>query len=211
MNLESYYYNCSPDYIDSIDPSLQVQVTSIINQLQRSSHLFLPILQPSAEYSLHPIDVRVRFLLRRYLDFLTIGASFMAGPHIRIVIVDDSPLYREMVRKVLEKQPNLQVVAEAGDGVYALQAIKTHRPDIVLMDITLPFLNGIEAARKIRTNFPKTKVIILTMHTDQAFSDMATQAGACRFLTKDCGREILLQAIRECSTSPSRIVGHPPH
>jgi two-component system nitrate/nitrite response regulator NarL len=105
----------------------------------------------------------------------------------------------------------LQVVAEAGDGVYALQAIKTHRPDIVLMDITLPYLNGIEATRKIRSNFPNTKVIILTMHSDQAFSDIATQAGACQFLTKDCSKEKILQAIRECLPGPLRVARQPAH
>ena len=84
-------------------------------------------------------------------------------------------------------------------GAYAIQAVKKHTPDIVLMDITMPVLDGIEATRIIRSRFPGTKVLVLTMHTDKSFSDRAYQAGACCFLSKDCGREKLLNAIRACS------------
>jgi DNA-binding NarL/FixJ family response regulator len=74
-------------------------------------------------------------------------------------------------------------------------------PDVVLMDISMPVLDGIEATRIISSRFPDTKIIILTMHSDQTYADTALQAGACRFLTKDCGKEKLLDAIRECSPS----------
>ena len=117
---------------------------------------------------------------------------------IHIVIVDDNPYYRETVRNIIEKQQNLKVVGEAGDGVYALQAIEKHRPDIVLMDITLPYLDGIEATRKIMAKFPNIKVIMLTMHANPAFSDHALQAGACQYLAKDCSKQELLQAIKDC-------------
>ena len=70
----------------------------------------------------------------------------MAATPIRIVVVDDSPLYRRTVCNILEKQPNMQVVAEAGDGLYAIQAVKIHRPDVVLMDVTMPMLDGVEAS-----------------------------------------------------------------
>lgn len=130
---------------------------------------------------------------------------------IRIVIVDDNPFYRETVRNIIEKQPNLKVVGEAGDGVYALQTIEKHRPDIVLMDITLPYLDGIEATRKIRARFCDTKIIMLTMHSNPTFSDEALIAGACHFLTKDCNKNELLQAIKDCSAGPVKFVGHPSH
>ena len=98
----------------------------------------------------------------------------MAAPPIRIVVVDDSPLYRRTIRKILEKQPNLQIVAEAGDGVYGIQAVKTHRPDVVLMDVTLPILNGIDATRKIKSKFPKVRVIVLSMHDAESISEAAS-------------------------------------
>jgi DNA-binding NarL/FixJ family response regulator len=138
------------------------------------------------------------------------GRFFMAATPIRIVVVDDSPLYRGTICNMLEKEPNLQVVAEAGDGLYAIQAVEKHKPDVVLMDITLPFLDGIEATRIIRSKFPDTKVIVFTMYIDQTFSDKALQAGACQFITKDCGRDELLNAVKKCSAAPLKVVGHPP-
>jgi len=130
---------------------------------------------------------------------------------IRIGIVDDNELVRGTLHSILNCSPNLQVVAEAENGSAGISLVEIMRPDVVLMDISMPFVNGIEATRIISSRFPETKVIVLTLHSDQPYADTALQAGACRFLTKDCGREILLQAIRECSPSPSRIVGHPPH
>ena len=117
---------------------------------------------------------------------------------LRIVVADDSPLYRRTICNILEKQPNMQVVAEAGDGAYAIQAAAKHRPDVVLMDITMPVLNGIEATRIIKSKFPGTRVLVLTMHSDESFSERAYQVGACGFLSKDCGKNELVRAIKEC-------------
>ncbi|MBI5581714.1 MAG: response regulator transcription factor [Deltaproteobacteria bacterium] len=134
----------------------------------------------------------------------------MTATPIRIVVVDDSPLYRGVICGMLEKQPNLQVVAEAGDGRYAIQAVQKHRPDVVLMDITMPILDGIEATRSITSNFPDTKVIVFTMYIDQTYSNRAFQAGACRFLAKGCHMDDILDAILKCSSEPSKVIGHPP-
>ena len=122
----------------------------------------------------------------------------MTAIPFRIVVADDSPPYRDAICSILQTEPNLQVVAEAGDGVYAIEAVKKHRPDVVLMDITMPVLNGIEATRIIRSKFPDTRVLVLTMHTDKSFSDRAYQAGACRFLSKGCSKNELLRAINDC-------------
>ena len=119
----------------------------------------------------------------------------MAATPIRIVVVDDSPLYRRTVCNMLEKQPNLQVVAEAGDGVYAIQAVKTHRPDVVLMDVTMPVLDGIEATRKIKSELPKVRVIVLSMHDAESISAAAYGAGACWCLNKGCSPKEIIQAI----------------
>jgi len=103
------------------------------------------------------------------------------------------------------------VVAEAENGSAGISLVELLQPDVVLMDINMPVLDGIEATRTISSRFPDTKVIILTMHSDQTYADTALQAGACRFLTKDCGKEKLLDAIRDCSPGPFKVVGHPPH
>jgi two-component system nitrate/nitrite response regulator NarL len=124
----------------------------------------------------------------------------MESTPIRIVVVDDSPLYRGVLCTILENEPNLQVVAEAGDGVYGIQAVKTHRPDVVLMDITLPVLDGIEATRKIKSEFPKVKVIVLSMHDVESIAGAAYGAGACSCLTKGCSSKEIFQAIMTAGT-----------
>ena len=112
---------------------------------------------------------------------------------------------------MLDCSPSIQVVGEAGNGSEAIAMVEAFQPDVVLMDISMPVFNGIQATRSITSNFPDTKVIVLGMPTDQTLSDKALQAGACQFLTKDCGREKLLSAIKECSSAPLKVVGHPSH
>ena len=92
-----------------------------------------------------------------------------------------------------------------------MPVVEAFQPDVVLMDISMPVVNGLQATRSITSNFPDTKVIVLGMPTDQTLSNKALQAGACQFLTKDCGRKKLLNAIKECSSAPLKVVGHPPH
>jgi len=130
---------------------------------------------------------------------------------IRVGIVDDNELVRRTLHSILDCSPNLRVVAEAENGSAGISLVELLQPDVVLMDISMPVVDGIEATRTISSRFPDTKVIILTMHSDQTYADTALQAGACRFLTKDCGKEKLLNAIKECSPGPFKVVGHPPH
>jgi DNA-binding NarL/FixJ family response regulator len=130
---------------------------------------------------------------------------------IRIGIVDDNDLQRSILHESLDLIPNLTVVAEAKNGEEAIAMVQYVHPDIVLMDTDLPVMDGIEATRIISSKFSDTKVIILTLYGDRTLSDTAREAGACQFLNKYCGQEKLFQAIKRCSTGPSRIVGHPPH
>ena len=123
----------------------------------------------------------------------------MAAAPIRILIADDNEFYRKTICGIIQNETNLQVVAEAGGGLAAIQAVKEHRPDVVLMDINMPAPDGLDATRIISTMFPDTKIIVLTMHTDECFSDRAYQAGARHFLGKDCSKETLLSAIHRCS------------
>ena len=133
------------------------------------------------------------------------------GRLIRVGIVDDNELVRDTLRLILGCSPNIKVVAEAENGYEAIAMVEAFQPDVVLMDISMPVLNGIQATRSITSNFPDTKVIVLAMHTDQTSSDTALQAGACQFLTKDFGREKLLNAIMECSPGRSKVAGNAPH
>jgi DNA-binding NarL/FixJ family response regulator len=130
---------------------------------------------------------------------------------IRVGIADDNELVRDTLRLMLDCSPSIQVVGEAGNGSEAIAMVEAFQPDVVLMDISMPVFNGIQATRSITSNFPDTKVIVLGMPADQTLSGKALQAGACQFLTKDCGREKLLSAIKECSSAPLKLVGHPPH
>jgi two-component system, NarL family, response regulator DegU len=133
----------------------------------------------------------------------------MTATSIRIVVVDDSPLYRGVICTMLGEDFNLQIVAEAGDGRYAIEAVEKHRPDVVLMDISMPVLDGIEATRIIKSKFPNTKVIVFTMYIDKTYSDRALHAGACNFLAKGCDKDDILNAILKCSSAPLKVIAHP--
>jgi len=116
---------------------------------------------------------------------------------VRIGIADDNKLVRGTLRLMLDCSPNIQVVGEAGNGSEAIAMVEAFQPDVVLMDISMPVVNGIQATRSITSNFPDTKVIVLGMPTAQTSSDTALQAGACQFMTKDCGSEKLTNGLKE--------------
>jgi DNA-binding NarL/FixJ family response regulator len=119
----------------------------------------------------------------------------MEATPLRIVVVDDNPLYRRAVCNILDKQPNMQVVAQAEDGLEAIQAVEKHRPDAVLMDVSMPVLNGVDATFIIKHKFPNVRVIILSMHDADSISEAACKAGACWCLHKDCSPAELIKAI----------------
>jgi DNA-binding NarL/FixJ family response regulator len=119
----------------------------------------------------------------------------MTATPIRIVVADDSPLYRRTICNVLEKQPNLRVVAEAEDGLSAVQAVEKHKPDAVMMDVSMPVLNGIDATWIIKSKYPDVRVIVLTMHEVESISEAACKAGACWCLNKECSPKEIIKAI----------------
>jgi DNA-binding NarL/FixJ family response regulator len=120
----------------------------------------------------------------------------MPGAPIRIVVADHSPLYRKMVCNMLEKEPKLQVVAEAEDGLYAVQAVEKLKPDVVLMDVGMPVINGIDATWIIKSKFPNVRVVVLTMHEVDSTSEAAFKAGAFWCLDKECSPNEMIRAIR---------------
>ncbi len=116
---------------------------------------------------------------------------------IKILLADDHKIVREGLRNLIEKQrPTMEVVAEAGDGRTAVQLAKKLRPSVVLMDIAMPDLNGIDATRQIISANPDVKVIALSMHSDRHFVLEMFKAGAMGYLLKDCAFEELINAIR---------------
>ena len=114
----------------------------------------------------------------------------------RILLADDHKLMREGLRALLEKDPDIEVIGESVDGHAAVALAREFRPDIVVMDITMPNLNGIEATRQITVNFPEVRVIGLSMHFDRHFVMRMIRAGAKGYLRKDCASEELIEAIR---------------
>ena len=104
---------------------------------------------------------------------------------MRVVLADDHTLFRAGLRALLEKLPDVQVVAEARDGYEAVHMVETHHPDLVLMDIAMPGLNGLEATRRLVKAFPAIRVLILSMHKSEEYVWQALRAGAVGYLLKD--------------------------
>jgi two-component system response regulator NreC len=126
---------------------------------------------------------------------------------VSVLLADDHKIMRAGLRSLLEKTANVTVVAEAEDGRQAVQLATELRPNLVIMDISMPKLNGIEATRQIMADLPDTKIIALSMHSDKRFLVEMFQAGAVGYLLKDCAAEELEQAIktvasRQCYLSP---------
>jgi CheY-like chemotaxis protein len=120
---------------------------------------------------------------------------------IRIAIVDDSEIFRKCLRILLEKENDFEIVAEGESGLAALDIADLDRPDLMLMDINMPLMNGFAATRIISANFPETRVIMLSMHSDESMKDRASGVGAYSYLTKDCPSRGVLLAIRDAHTN----------
>jgi two-component system, NarL family, response regulator NreC len=116
-------------------------------------------------------------------------------PAIRILLADDHIVMRSGLRLLLERQPNLQVVGEAADGQEAVRLAAAEKPEVVIMDIAMPHLNGVEATRQIVTRNPETAVVILSMHSDESYVLRSLKAGARAYLLKDSAEADLIAAI----------------
>jgi len=116
---------------------------------------------------------------------------------IRLLIVDDQRLMREGLRTLLELEPDLLVAGEAGDGQEALQQYASLQPDVVLMDIRMPVMDGVEATRRLRLDYPHARVIILTTFDDDTYVFDGLRAGALGYLLKDVSGDELAEAIRQ--------------
>jgi two-component system, NarL family, response regulator NreC len=117
----------------------------------------------------------------------------------RILLADDHQIMREGLRKLLQEEPTMAVVGEAENGRRAVQLARDLSPDVVIMDVTMPEMNGIEATSQIRSAMPNIKVVALSIHTDRRFVIQMFRAGASGYLLKDCAFEELARAIRTVS------------
>lgn len=119
---------------------------------------------------------------------------------IRILLADDHGITRQGLRSLLEKQPDMEVVAEANQGRIAVELVRELTPDVVIMDVSMPDLNGIEATRQIVGEFRNVKVIALSMHSDTLFVSEMLKSGASGYMLKDSAFEELARAIRTVIT-----------
>ena len=126
------------------------------------------------------------------------------GP-IRVLTVDDHPMLREGIAAVLASEPDIVLVAEAANGREAIEQFRTHRPDVTLMDVQMPEINGIDAIFKIREEFPDARIIVLTTYTGDAQAARAFKAGASGYLLKNMVRKELIDTIRAVHAGKKRI------
>jgi two-component system, NarL family, response regulator NreC len=119
-----------------------------------------------------------------------------AGKKIRVLLADDHAIVREGVRRILTAEPDIEVVAEADDGLGAVEQAKKLKPDVAVLDISMPGINGIEATKQIRAALPNTHTLALTMHSDDSYVFQVLKAGASGYVLKRAAATDLVQAIR---------------
>jgi DNA-binding NarL/FixJ family response regulator len=122
---------------------------------------------------------------------------------LRVVIGDDHTLVRQGICKILEDQPDCEVIAQASDGREAVKQALTLKPDVAILDIGMPLLNGIEATRQIVRRAPEVRVLILSMHADEAYITQALSAGATGYLLKDSADSELIRAVMAVAAGKS--------
>ncbi|WP_409290532.1 response regulator [Peribacillus sp. SCS-26] len=113
-----------------------------------------------------------------------------------IVIIDDHQLFREGVKRILDFEPSFEVVAEGDDGSEAMGLVEENNPDVVIMDINMPDINGIEATRQLVEKYPESKVIILSIHDDENYVTHALKTGARGYLLKEMDADALVEAVK---------------
>jgi DNA-binding NarL/FixJ family response regulator len=124
-------------------------------------------------------------------------AEMTNGP-IKVIICDDHALFRSGVKLALSHNKDVEIIAEAENGQQLLNALKAFQPDVVLLDITMPVMNGIETLPQVKDLYPEIKIIMLTMHNDHSMIAKLMEMGANSYLTKDSDSETIYEAIVTC-------------
>ncbi len=114
----------------------------------------------------------------------------------RILIVDDHKMFRDVLKDVINRQADMEVIGEVDNGEQAIDLARELLPDVILMDVKMPVMEGIEATHRITSEIPGSKILALSMYTDSGFIKGMLHAGAVEYLAKDCGSEELCNAIR---------------
>lgn len=114
----------------------------------------------------------------------------------KIVIIDDHTLFREGVKRILDFEKSFEVIAEGEDGSDAIRLVENYHPDVVIMDINMPGVNGVEATKQLIDKYPDTKVIILSIHDDDNYVTHSLKTGASGYLLKDMDADTLIEAVK---------------
>jgi two-component system, NarL family, response regulator NreC len=115
---------------------------------------------------------------------------------VKVFLADDHPIVRQGLRRMLEMEPDFQVIAESGNGLETLQMVEQLKPDVLIVDLMMPGLNGLEVTRQVTQRVPRIRVIILSMHQDDAYVLQALRCGAIGYVLKDSSPNELAEAIR---------------
>jgi DNA-binding NarL/FixJ family response regulator len=115
---------------------------------------------------------------------------------VRILLADDHALVRDGIRRILDAEPDMEVTAEAADGASAVEMVRATVPDLVILDVSMPRMTGLQAAREIRRRTPDVRILMLSMHDNEQYFFSALQAGACGYVLKSAADEDLVAACR---------------
>ena len=118
---------------------------------------------------------------------------------ISIVVADDHPVVRRGVRAILDAEPDFSIVGEACDGLETVRVVERAKPDVLVLDLMMPGLSGLEALRILRERAPETRVVVLSMHSNKAFVAEALKIGATGYVLKGCTEENLIRAVRDAA------------
>lgn len=116
---------------------------------------------------------------------------------VTILLVDDHQVVRQGLRALLEAEPDFQIVGEAGDGLTAIQHVERFKPAVIVVDLMMPGINGLEVTRQVSQRFPDTRIVVLSMHSNEAYVLEALRNGASCYVLKETGITDLVQAVRE--------------
>jgi DNA-binding NarL/FixJ family response regulator len=136
--------------------------------------------------------MRVSVVVRRAMNAQT---NSIRDARIRVVVADDHPVIRGMVRSALRQNPHFEVCGEAENGAEAIEEVKRVRPDVVVLNVTMPLVNGFEAAREIKKHVPETAIVILSSHADKHFVDEAKKIGVRAYVPKSKMGQALVEAL----------------